>query len=214
MEGCVAEKTHIIYITGKEEKSMDYSVLAGTVLMDCPICGKTHEVEKRRRSTTTVIQGDRVTYEESFYVCPDTQHEDQCFKTGNLISQNFSNAHDAYRVKHGLLTSDEIVAIRERYCLKPKELDKLLGWEHGAVSRYESEKIQDEDRNEQLLFIRDNPAQVLKYLKKEAIKSAVCIILAVITATIVYVLGQTYILDSKFLSAIVAFGMIWFACRA
>ena len=210
----ISKKTHIMHITGKEGKNMDNSVFVRTVPINCPICGTTHAVAERRQSTTTVIQDDQVTYEERFYVCLKAQHEDGQFTTRDLINKNLSNANDAYRIKHGLLTSDEIAAIREKYCLKPKELDKLLGWKRGTVSRYESEKIQDEDRNEQLLFIRDNPAQVLKYLKKEAIKSAACIILAVITTTVVFVLGQTHILEPQFTSVIVAFWMIWFACRA
>lgn len=44
----------------------------------------------------------------------------------------------------GLLTSDEIVAIRESYGLSQVDLAKLLGWGEATISRYESKAIQDE----------------------------------------------------------------------
>ena len=39
------------------------------------------------------------------------------FETGTMTNENLLNARNAYRVKMGLLTSDEIVAIRESYGL-------------------------------------------------------------------------------------------------
>ena len=44
----------------------------------------------------------------------------------------------------GLLTSDEIVAIRESHGLSQADLAKLLGWGEATISRYESKAIQDE----------------------------------------------------------------------
>lgn len=80
------------------------------------------------------------------------------------------NARNAYRVKHGLLTSDEIVAIRESYGLSQVDLARLLGWGEATISRYESKAIQDEAYDTMLCLIKDNPLRTLEFLKKNAEK--------------------------------------------
>lgn len=60
-------------------------------------------------------------------------------ENGNLL-----NARNSYRRAHDLLTSDQIVAIRELYGLSQVDLAKLLGWGEATISRYESKAIQDE----------------------------------------------------------------------
>lgn len=70
----------------------------------------------------------------------------------------------------GLLTSDEIVAIRESYGLSQVDLAKLLGWGEATISRYESKSIQDEAYDTMLRMVKDNPLQALEFLKKNAEK--------------------------------------------
>ena len=123
---------------------MEASTLIRKVHMDCPLCGKTQEVEERKRFTTITLKGDKVTYEEKFYFCANANDEENEFETGSMTNKNLLNARNAYRVKHGLLTSDEIVAIRESYGLSQVDLAKLLGWGEATISRYESKAIQDE----------------------------------------------------------------------
>ena len=43
--------------------------------------------------------------------------EENEFETGAMTNANLMNARNAYRVRHGLLTSDEIIDIRENYGL-------------------------------------------------------------------------------------------------
>ena len=47
---------------------------------------------------------------------------------------------------------------------------KLLGWGEATISRYESKAIQDEAYDTMLRLIKDNPLQVLEFLKKNASK--------------------------------------------
>ncbi len=147
---------------------------AGTLIrkvhMDCPLCGKTHEVEERKRFATVILKGDRVTYEERFYFCANADDEENEFETGSMTNENLLNARNAYRVKHGLLTSNEIVAIRESYGLSQVDLARLLGWGEATISRYESKAIQDEAYDTMLRLIKDNPLQALEFLKKNADK--------------------------------------------
>ena len=149
---------------------METSTLIRKVHMDCPLCDKTHEVEERKRFETIILKGEEVTYEERFYFCANADTDENEFETGSMTNANLLNARNAYRVNHGLLTSDEIVAIRENYGLSQVDLARLLGWGEATISRYESKAIQDEAYDTMLRLIKDNPLIALEFLKKNAVK--------------------------------------------
>ena len=87
-----------------------------------------------------------------------------------MTNANLLNARNAYRVNHGLLTSDEIVAIRENYGLSQVDPCKITRWGEATISRYESKAIQDEAYDTMLRLIKDNPLIALEFLKKNAVK--------------------------------------------
>ncbi len=149
---------------------MEANTLIRKIHMNCPLCDKTHEVEERKRIATIVIKGEEVAYEERFYFCTNADADENEFETGAMTNKNLLNARNAYRIKSGLLTSDEIVAIRESYGLSQIDLARLLGWGEATISRYESKAIQDEAYDTMLRFIKDNPLQALEFLKKNADK--------------------------------------------
>ena len=149
---------------------MEANALIRKIHMSCPLCDKTHEIEERKRTTTIIIKGEEVTYEERFYFCANSDEDENEFETGAMTNENLLNARNAYRVKMGLLTSDEIVAIREGYGLSQVDLAKLLGWGEATISRYESKAIQDEAYDTMLRLIKDNPLQALEFLKKNSEK--------------------------------------------
>ena len=149
---------------------METSILIRKVHMNCPLCDKTHEVEERKRFVTVTLKGEEVTYEERFYFCANADADENEFETGSMTNANLMNARNAYRIKHGLLTSDEIVAIRESYGLSQVDLARLLGWGEATISRYESNSIQDEAYDTMLRLIKDNPLIALEFLKKNADK--------------------------------------------
>lgn len=84
------------------------------------------------------------------------------------MNKNLLNARNAYRKKKGLLTSDEIVAIRESYGLSQVDLAKLLGWGEATISRYESKAIQDEAYDMMLRLVKDDPLKAMELLKKNS----------------------------------------------
>ena len=149
---------------------MESGTLIRKIHMSCPLCDKTHEVEERKRITTITLKGEEVTYEERFYFCTNADEDENEFETGAMTNENLLNARNAYRVKKGLLTSDEIIAIRESYGLSQVDLSKLLGWGEATISRYESKAIQDEAYDIMLRLIRDNPLKALEFLKKNSDK--------------------------------------------
>lgn len=152
---------------------MEASTLIRKIHMDCPLCDKVHDVEERKRITTITLKGVDVVYEEKFYFCANADEAENEFETGAMTNRNLLNARNAYRIKMGLLTSDEIVGIRENYGLSQVDLAKLLGWGEATISRYESKAIQDESYDIMLRLIKDNPLQALEFLKKNANKFSV-----------------------------------------
>ena len=166
------KKCHFLTHNGiaKEVRKMEANTLLRKVHMNCPLCDKTHEVEERKRVTSIVLKGEEVTYEERFYFCANADEDENEFETGTMTNENLLNARNAYRIKKGLLTSYEIVEIRESYGLSQVDLAKLLGWGEATISRYESKAIQDEAYDTMLRLIKDNPLQALEFLKKNADK--------------------------------------------
>lgn len=149
---------------------MEADTLIRKIHMNCPLCEKTHEIEERKRTTTMKLKGEEVAYEERFYFCANADEDENEFESGAMTNENLLNARNAYRVKMGLLTSDEIVGIRESYGLSQVDLAKLLGWGEATISRYESKAIQDESYDIMLRLVKDNPLKALEFLKKNADK--------------------------------------------
>ncbi len=145
---------------------MENYTLIRQIHMECPLCDKVHEIEERKRAATITIKGEEICYEESYYFCANADENENEFANGAMTNTNLLNARNAYRVKHGLLTSDEIIEIRESYGLSQVDLARLLGWGEATISRYESKAIQDEVYDTMLRLIKDNPLKALEFLKK------------------------------------------------
>lgn len=145
---------------------MENSTLIRRVHMECPICDKVHEVEERTRQAMITMKGEEVTYEERFYYCAYAEEEEAEFESAKMSNENLLNARNAYRRKQGLLTSEEIVAIRESYGLSQVDLARLLGWGEATISRYESKAIQEEAYDVMLRLIGHNPLMALEFFKK------------------------------------------------
>lgn len=145
---------------------MEGNYLIRTIVMECPLCDKEHEVEERKRMSSITIKCEKVEYEESYYLCKNSDEDENEFVTAKMNDTNLMNARNAYRIKKGLLTSEEIVKIREQYGLSQSDLSNLLGWGEVTISRYESKAIQDEVYDTILKNVRDNPLKVYEYLEK------------------------------------------------
>lgn len=149
---------------------MEAYTLIRKIHKDCPLCDKVHEIEERKRMASTIIKGEEVAYEERFFFCANANEEEHEFETGSMANENLLNARNAYRVKNHLLTSREIIEIRESYGLSQVDLAKLLGWGEATISRYESKAIQDEAYDTMLRIIKDSPLKALEFLKKNGDK--------------------------------------------
>ena len=105
----------------------DYNLIR-TIQIECPLCGKIHEVEERKRIAATIIKDEKVTYEEIYYSVLIATKKRMNLQLDKIENINLLNARNTYRKAKGLLTSDQIVAIRNMYDLSQVDLARLLGW--------------------------------------------------------------------------------------
>ena len=150
----------------RKENIMPTNKFIRKVSMDCPLCDKIHELEERERTATLTIKGEKVSYRERYFFCCNCREEENEFETGSMINANLAAARNAYRSSHHLLTSDEIIKIRESYGLSQVDLAKLLDWGEATVARYESKSIQDEAYDNMLRIIQANPLKAIELLDK------------------------------------------------
>ncbi len=140
--------------------------------MDCPICGRVHKLEKRKRETQGIVKGIVVNYEEVFYLCPITTESDNEFVPAAMMDENLLRARDSYRKLKGLLTSSDIAEIRKYYELTQSDFSTLFGWGEVTVTRYESKTIQDETYDNLMRMAHENPLFALQSLEKHKLKFA------------------------------------------
>ncbi len=108
------------------------------MIIDCPMRGEKHKVEVKVVKSKATIKGKEVDYNEKFCVCKNVPKEESEFCTGKFVDENLISAQNAYREKYSLMTTYEIVELRNDYSLSQVELSKLLGWGEATVSRYKT----------------------------------------------------------------------------
>lgn len=130
----------------------------------CPSCG-TSMVEKRA-TLHLPVNGKEI-------AVPSAAHL-SCPKCGEILLRYQDSkrlGEDAiaiYRRKHGLLSADEIRAIRERFDLTQADLARLLRLGANTVSRWESGRnVQSAAMDMLLRLIRDVPGSI-PYLRDRA----------------------------------------------
>lgn len=125
--------------------------------VECPICGERHYVEERKRDAIAIIRGVTVTYEETYLHCDRTDDLEKEYETGELVNSNLLSARNKYRELFNLLTSDELISIRNAYGLSHTEMGLLLNINIIDLVSYETKSIQTRDVDDTIRSIRDNP---------------------------------------------------------
>ena len=130
----------------------------------CPTCGTI--MRRTRQAVTMAVNGEEIRV-------PNIPHL-RCPKCGEGLftlqdaKMMRLGAFDIYRRTQGLLSADEIRAIRERYGLTQAELARLLRLGGNTVSRWEAgHNVQTAAMDVLLRLIRDLPGS-LEYLREHA----------------------------------------------
>lgn len=106
----------------------------------CSCCMEEHEVKTVLIKDHATFKNKQVEY-EAFYLFCDLAEE--LYMDEQQIQDNDIRLKDAYRKNEGLLTSGEIIGIREKYGISQSDLCVLLGWGGKTITRYESHQVQD-----------------------------------------------------------------------
>ena len=139
------------------------SILLSKEEYDCPFCDNVHTIQIRKRLTEALVKNEIVEYEEIYYLC---ELQDEEFAPAKIMDDNLLKARDSYRVKHGLLTSEQIKEIRQHYNISQKEFSNILGWGDITIQRYEKKAIQDETYDNIMRMFFNNPTFALESLDK------------------------------------------------
>ena len=138
----------------------------GHVMPDevCPVCG-TLMVEKRGRLQLPV-NGEEITVPSAAHLtCPKCHEVVLRSQDARRLSED---AIAIYRRRHGLLSADQIRAIRERFELTQAEFARLLRLGANTLSRWEAGRnVQTEAMDTLLRLIRDLPGTI-EYLRAHA----------------------------------------------
>lgn len=130
----------------------------------CPICGTA--MKETHGTLRHPVNGESVAVPHAAHLrCP------KCHEVVLRLEQARRLNEDAialYRKRHGLLSADEIRALRDRFELTQSELARLLRLGQNTVSRWESGRnVQTEAMDVLLRLLRDVPGS-LEYLRSHA----------------------------------------------
>ncbi|MDD2483792.1 MAG: DUF4065 domain-containing protein [Eubacteriales bacterium] len=129
----------------------------------CLSCMEVHEVQIVEVQEKNTFKNEAVEFTAIYEYCTTT---DEYTENEDLIKANDLSFKDAYRKKKSLLTSKEIIAIREKYSVSQKDFSEILGWGKATITRYENHQVQDEAHDEILRKLNSDPKWFIELLKK------------------------------------------------
>jgi putative zinc finger/helix-turn-helix YgiT family protein len=129
----------------------------------CLICMEEHEVQTVILDDTEEFKGEKVSFEAIYEYC---NNADEYLETEEMIKANSLAMKDTYREKIGLLTSKEIIAIREKYEVSQKDFSEILDWGRATITRYENHQVQDRAHDDILRKITSDPKWFLQMLTR------------------------------------------------
>ena len=129
----------------------------------CLSCMKEHIIDIIETEEQETFNGAKVNFKAVYEYCSNT---DEYLETEQMIKANGLAVKDAYRKVVGLLTSDEIRHIRDKYCVSQKEFSEILDWGKATITRYENHQIQDRAHDDILRKIDSDPKWFLEMLER------------------------------------------------
>jgi putative zinc finger/helix-turn-helix YgiT family protein len=130
----------------------------------CPTCGTT--MVERRGRLLFPVNGEEITVASAVHLkCPKCHEVVLRPQDARRLGQD---AIMIYRRKHGLLSADQIRAIREHFDLTQADFARLLRLGGNTLSRWEAGRnVQTESMDTLLRLIRDVPGTI-DYLRRHA----------------------------------------------
>ncbi|OHE63637.1 MAG: hypothetical protein A2Z99_03180 [Treponema sp. GWB1_62_6] len=117
----------------------------------CPVCEAIRTVEFGSRAETLPVRGVDVEIEAEFSRCTVCGEE---FADAESMDRTLQAAYAGYRHKLGILSPDEIRAIRARYGVSQKAFGLILGFGELTINSYESGSLPTEANNNLIKLVR------------------------------------------------------------
>ena len=122
-----------------------------------------HEVQTVILEDIEEFKGKEVSFDAAYEYCT---HADEYLETEEMIKANSLSMKDAYREKVGLLTSKEIMSIRDKFEVSQKDFSEILDWGRATITRYENHQVQDRAHDDVLRKIDSDPKWFLQMLAR------------------------------------------------
>lgn len=129
----------------------------------CLICMEEHEVQTVLIKDTEEYKGEEVCFDGTYEYCA---YAEEYLETEEMIKENSLAMKDAYRAKVGLLTSKEIIKIREKFEVSQKDFSEILDWGKATITRYENHQVQDRAHDDVLRKMDSDPKWFLQMLAR------------------------------------------------
>jgi len=130
----------------------------------CLSCMEEHEVQRVEILEENIFKGKRVQYPARYEYCSNT---DEFLTYDDTLDTNDISFKNAYRKVVGLLTSDEIISIRNKYGVSQKDFSKILGWGSSTITRYENHQVQDTVHDDVLRKVGRDPKWFIELLERD-----------------------------------------------
>lgn len=134
-----------------------------TELKFCEACLETHLVEIVELEEAMVFKGEEIRFIARYEHCPETE---LLLESESLLKSNDLAMKNAYRNKVGLLTSQEIAAIRSMYGVSQKDFSQILDWGGATITRYENHQVQDRVHDAVLRKLSKDPGWFIAMLEQ------------------------------------------------
>ncbi len=128
----------------------------------CECCMQEHEVKTVVVKDSNLFKGRPVSYDAVSFYCDNAG---EFFENEEMVNNNDIAMKNAYRKASGLLTAEDIVAIRNKYSISQNDFSAILGWGAKTITRYESHQVQDNAHDAILRKIDKDPEWFLYLLE-------------------------------------------------
>ena len=127
----------------------------------CKCCMRTHEVSTVEVQEQVSFKEIQVDYTAQYQYCDVAQ---EYYATEEQMNINDISLKNAYRKSQNLLSTDDIIAIRNMYGISQKDFCVLLGWGHKTITRYEGHQVQDKAHDCILRKLQNDPEWFIELL--------------------------------------------------
>lgn len=128
----------------------------------CIQCMEEHEVYTVLITDTVVFKGKEVSFNGIYEYC---ENSEELMETEEMIKKNKLTMIDIYREEVGLLTSYNILNIRDKYSVSQKDFSEILDWGRTTITRYENHQVQDRAHDDVLKMANSDPKWFLDKLE-------------------------------------------------